>query len=265
MGQAVLIIGESGTGKSASLRNFERGEVTYFNVAGKPLPFKGKFANEVKGDSYRQIKKGLKELETPVAVIDDCQYLMANEYMRRSDERGYDKFTEIAKNFWELITMVAELPYDKVVYFLSHIDTDVNGREKIKTIGKLLDEKITVEGLFTIVLKTKVQDGKYSFSTQNNGNDTVKSPIGMFNASEIDNDLKKVDNAVRAYYDLDTPIGDYDDRPAETPVMPETVWHEPETPNDYPTRGKSDPNTGDPPEPPVTEGPRRQRRTRKER
>lgn len=253
MGQAVLIIGESGTGKSASLRNFEMGEVTYFNVAGKPLPFKGKFIREVDGDSYRQIKKGLKELETPVAVIDDCQYLMANEYMRRSDERGYDKFTEIAKNFWELITMVSELPFDKVVYFLSHIDTDVNGKEKIKTIGKLLDEKITVEGLFTIVLKTKVQDGKFSFSTQNNGNDTVKSPIGMFNANEIDNDLKNVDTVIREYYEMDNPFSEVDERPKETPVMPK---EEPEP---------AEPEQEETPEPPKTEEPRRQRRVRKER
>lgn len=222
MGQAVLIVGESGTGKSASLRNFQRGEVTYFNVAGKPLPFKGRFAYEFTGDNYRQIKKALKELETPVAVIDDCQYLMANEYMRRSDERGYDKFTEIAKNFWELITMVASLPHDKVVYFLSHIETDATGKEKIKTIGKMLDEKITVEGLFTIVLKTKVQDGKYSFATQNNGNDTVKSPIGMFTATEIDNDLKAVDVAVRNYYELETPIMDVDERPKDAPIMEES-------------------------------------------
>ena len=255
MGQAVLIIGESGTGKSASLRNFERGEVTYFNVAGKPLPFKGHFAYEFVGDSYRKIKKGLKELETPVAVIDDCQYLMANEFMRRSDERGYDKFTEIAKNFWELITMVAELPYDKVVYFLSHIDTDVNGKEKIKTIGKLLDEKITVEGLFTIVLKTKVQDGKYSFTTQNNGNDTVKSPLGMFNKGEIDNDLKMVDNAVREYYELDTPIGDSDERPKETPVMPKEEQKQEEQKQEEPEKSEPEP----------VEEPRRQRRTRKER
>lgn len=229
MGQAILIVGESGTGKSASLRNFQRGEVTYFNVAGKPLPFKGRFAYEFTGDSYRKIKQGLKELQTPVAVIDDCQYLMANEYMRRSDERGYDKFTEIAKNFWELITMVSELPFDKTVYFLSHIETDATGKEKIKTIGKMLDEKITVEGLFTIVLKTKVQDGKYSFSTQNNGNDTVKSPIGMFSANEIDNDLKAVDDAVRAYYELETPIISADERPQETPVMP-VAEPEPEAP-----------------------------------
>ena len=252
MGQAVLIVGESGTGKSASLRNFQRGEVTYFNVAGKPLPFKGRFAYEHTGDSYRQIKKALRELETPVAVIDDCQYLMANEYMRRSDERGYDKFTEIAKNFWELITMVADLPHDKVVYFLSHIETDATGKEKIKTIGKMLDEKITVEGLFTIVLKTKVQDGKYSFSTQNNGNDTVKSPIGMFATNEIDNDLKFVDNAVREYYELDTPILSPDERPRETPVMPEIT--------------ENSEQVEETPEPEQTPAePRRTRRQRKER
>lgn len=245
MGQAVLIIGESGTGKSASLRNFERGEVTLFNVNGKPLPFKGKFVNEIVTDSYRKIKKDLQNLETPVAVIDDSQYLMANEFMRRSDERGYDKFTEIGKNYWELITMVSKLPFDKVVYFLSHSDVDASGREKVKTIGKMLDEKITVEGLFTIVLKTKVQDGKYSFTTQNNGNDTVKSPMGLFEANEIPNDLKAVDARVRTYYELDDPFITHDERPLETPVG---TTEEPQV-EEYQKQ----------------EEPRRQRRVRKER
>ena len=246
MGQAVLVIGESGTGKSASLRNFERGEVTLFNVNGKPLPFKGKFVNEIVTDSYREIKKGLQNLETPVAVIDDSQYLMANEFMRRSDERGYDKFTEIAKNYWELITMVSKLPLDKVIYFLSHSEIDSNGREKIKTIGKMLDEKITVEGLFTIVLKTKVQDGKYSFLTQNNGNDTVKSPMGLFDANEIPNDLKMVDTRIREYYELDDPFIKHDERPLETPVAEE------------------EPQTVEEPQK-IEEEPRRQRRERKAR
>ena len=218
MGQAVLIIGESGTGKSASMRNFKRDEVTLLNVAKKALPFKGRFVNEVQGDSYREIKKALKEMTTPVAVIDDSQYLMANEFMRRSEERGYDKFTEIAKNYWELITLVGSLDHDKVVYFMSHLETDAEGRQKIKTIGKLLDEKITVEGLFTVVLKTKVQDGKFSFLTQNSGKDTVKSPMGMFGAVEIENDLKAVDTAIRVYYEMETPIGDHDRRAEDEPV-----------------------------------------------
>ena len=139
----------------------------------------------------------------------------------------------------------------------------------MKTIGKLLDEKITVEGLFTIVLKTKVQDGKYSFTTQNNGNDTVKSPMGLFGANEIPNDLKAVDEAIVKFYDLDTPLEDGDHRPAEAPVMAGCEsgvgfhGHEPESPGDEPTRDRPDPD-GEV-EPPKQEEPRRQRRVRRER
>ena len=137
--------------------------------------------------------------------------------MRRSTERGYDKFTEIAVNFWDLVQAVRELPNWKIVVFMAHIDRDANGNEKIKTIGKLLDEKITVEGMFTIVLKTSVSDGKYSFITQNSGHDTVKSPIGMFAANEIDNDLAAVIVSVEKYYFDDEPA-----KPAEAakPVEP---------------------------------------------
>lgn len=200
MGIPILILGESGTGKSASMRNFKADEIALANVAGKPLPFKGRFDETINSDSYRQIKKFMKESFANIVVIDDAQYLMANEFMRRSAERGYDKFTEIAVNFWDLVNAVRELPDEKIVVFMAHIDRDVNGNEKIKTIGKLLDEKITVEGLFTIVLKTSVSDGKYSFETQNNGHDTVKSPIGLFPSNEIDNDLKAVVNNVLVYY-----------------------------------------------------------------
>ena len=116
---------------------------------------------------------------------------------------GYQKFTDIAQNFWTLVQMVIhELPEDVIVYFLGHIERDANGNEKFKTIGKMLDEKITVEGMFTIVLKTSVQEGQYLFATRNNGSDTVKSPIGLFDESYIDNDLKAVDAAIRDYYNL---------------------------------------------------------------
>lgn len=200
----VLILGESGTGKSASLRNFELGDLKVINVANKPLPFKNKFES-ISTDDYRKIIAELKLNKKKVTVIDDAQYLMANEFMRRATERGFDKFTEIAQNFWSLVNMVKELPGDQVVYFLAHIERDANGNEKIKTIGKLLDEKITVEGMFTIVLKTNVTDGVYSFITQNSGHDTVKSPIGMFPSIVIDNDLKYVDEKIRNYYE----IGDF--------------------------------------------------------
>lgn len=200
----VLILGESGTGKSASLRNLEPDDLKVINVANKPLPFKNKFES-ISTDDYRTIIKELKLNKKKVAVIDDAQYLMANEFMRRATERGFDKFTEIAQNFWTLVNTVKDLPADQVVYFLAHIERDANGNEKIKTIGKLLDEKITVEGMFTIVLKTNVTDGVYSFITQNSGHDTVKSPIGMFPSIVIDNDLKYVDEKIRNYYE----IGDF--------------------------------------------------------
>lgn len=210
MGLPVLILGESGTGKSASMRNFKNDEVAVINVAGKPLPFKNKINCETT-DDYRKIKNHLGALATQGCksiVIDDAQYLMSNEFMRRAMERGYDKFTEIAQNFWLLVNSIKELPNDIIVYFLAHIDRDQNGNEKIKTIGKLLDEKITVEGMFTIVLKTNVTDGVYSFLTQNSGHDTVKSPIGMFPAYAIDNDLKYVDEKIRNYYELGEYLSD---------------------------------------------------------
>lgn len=201
MGIPVLILGESGTGKSASMRNFKPEDVKVINVASKPLPFKNKLES-VSVDTYEKILKEIKNSGKKAIVVDDAQYIMANEFMRRATERGYDKFTEIAFHMWDIVNEVKELPADTVVYFLSHIDRDSEGNEKVKTIGKLLDEKITLEGMFTIVLKTNVSDGQYSFLTQNSGKDTVKSPIGLFNSYAIDNDLKYVDDKIRNYYEL---------------------------------------------------------------
>lgn len=201
MGIPVLILGESGTGKSASLRNFKENEVKVINVASKPLPFKNKLES-VSVDTYEKILKEIKNTDKPTIVVDDAQYIMANEFMRRASERGYDKFTEIAFHMWDIVNEVKELAADKIVYFLSHLERDSEGNEKVKTIGKLLDEKITLEGMFTIVLKTNVSDGTYSFLTQNSGKDTVKSPIGLFDSYAIDNDLKYVDNKIRNYYEL---------------------------------------------------------------
>jgi len=202
MGIPVMVLGESGTGKSTSLRNFTPDEIGIINVCGKPLPFRNQM-NDLKTDNYLKIEKALKASEKKAAVIDDCQYLLANEYMRQAKVTGYQKFTDIAQNFWTLVQVVIrELPEDMIVYFLGHVERDANGNEKFKTIGKMLDEKITVEGMFTIVLKTSVQDGRYLFSTRNSGSDTVKTPMGMFDEAYIDNDLKMVDTAIREYYNL---------------------------------------------------------------
>lgn len=202
MGIGVLVLGESGTGKSASLRNFTKDEAGVINVVGKPLPFRSEIAT-YHTDNYMLVEQALKKSKLKAMVIDDSQYLLANEYMKRSGERGFDKFTDIAKNFWTLIDMVQrELPEDMIVYFLHHTERDANGNEKAKTIGKMLDEKITLEGLFAICLKTSVEDGRYYFRTRNNGHDTVKTPMGMFENEKIDNDLKLVDETIREYYEL---------------------------------------------------------------
>ena len=203
MGVPIYILGESGTGKSASLRNFKSDEILLINVMSKPLPFKGHFAETYNGDNYIKIAEAINKTDKKTIVIDDAQYLMANEFMRRSNEIGYQKFTDIANNFWTLVNGITnDLPDDVIVFILMHTDTDDNGKEKAKTIGKMLDEKICIEGMSSIVLKTVVKDGVYSFTTQNNGRDTVKSPLGMFNTFEIDNDLKEVDRTVRDYWNI---------------------------------------------------------------
>ena len=203
MGVSVFVLGQSGTGKSTSLRNFKSDEILHVNVMSKPLPFKGRFAETHNGDSYADIAKAINATKKKTIEIDDAQYLMANEFMRRSGEVGYQKFTDIANNFWTLITSITnDLPFDVIVYLLMHTDTDDNGNEKAKTIGKLLDEKICIEGMTSIVLKTCVKDGVYTFTTQNNGHDTVKSPLGMFATYEIDNDLKFVDTTIREYWNI---------------------------------------------------------------
>lgn len=224
MAQIVLILGESGTGKSASMRNFKAEEIALVNVSGKPLPFRGKFES-VNGTDYDEIKSFIEKTDKKIIVIDDAQYIMAFQFMRRIKEVGWDKFNEIQSDFFNLIEAAKALPDDKIVIFLSHIETKENGQQKIKTIGRMLDEKITIEGMFTVVLKTYVSDGKYYFVTQNSGMDTVKSPIGMFPSSVIDNDLQYVVEKIRNYYYMDGAVSDEEmakaDEEVKTEVVPE--------------------------------------------
>lgn len=207
MAQKVLILGNSGTGKSASLRNFKDDEILVINCAGKPLPFKNKFESVTPSfkNLTQDVLQAMDKSNKKVIVIDDAQYIMSFQYMRRIKENGWDKWNDIQGDFFNIIQACDYMPDDVVVYFLSHIQRDDEGHEKIKTMGKMLDEKITIEGLFTTVLKTSVKDGNYYFLTQNSGLDTVKSPIGMFPSYAIDNDLKYVDTKIRNYYE----IGDY--------------------------------------------------------
>lgn len=199
-----MILGESGSGKTASLRNFEPEEVSIFNVAGKPLPFKKKLPKKSTSD-YRQIMAGMKGSSKKSFVIDDSQYLLAFEMFGKVKETGYQKFTDMALNFYNLIQFVIKgLPEDVIVYFLHHVETTAEGRVKAKTIGKMLDEKLTVEGLFSVVLLCVTDGTNHSFVTQSDGNTTTKSPMGMFEMV-IDNDLKLVDKAIREYWELSAP------------------------------------------------------------
>lgn len=201
MGIPVLILGDSGSGKSASLRNFDPSEVGIFNVAGKPLPFRQKLpvANNV---TYGKILKALSDPKLKSYVIDDSQYLLAFEYFDRAKENGYNKFTDIALNFRNLVHFViTQTPSDCIVYFLHHTELASDGTLKAKTIGKMLDEKLTVEGLFSVVLLCRASKDKHCFVTQSEGYSTAKSPMDMFPA-EIDNDLKLVDTTIREYWDL---------------------------------------------------------------
>lgn len=196
-----MIYGQSGTGKSTALRNFSPEEVAVVNVSGKPLPFRTKLQT-YNTDDYSKIASAISKTQKKSIVIDDATYLMVGEFMRNAKVAGYQKFVDMSVNFNSLIDFSTKLPDDVIVYFIGHSDQSDDGREHFKTIGKMLDNYVTVEGKFAIVLKTVVQDGRYLFSTQNNGQDTVKSPMGMFEQSLIDNDLKAVDIAIREYWGI---------------------------------------------------------------
>lgn len=213
MAEKILIMGESGTGKSTSIRNCDPAITAIVNPVGKPLPFRGskKFAtlngvtssDEICNFMKTQAKAGKK-----VIIVDDFQYILAIPYMDRIKENGWDKYNDFGSNYFKIIDICKELPEDVCVYYLTHCETLESGVTTVKLIGKLLREKITIEGLFTIVLRTGVSEGKYYFFTQNNGKDTVKSPMGMFDAFSIENDLAYVDAKIRNYYEFDGAVSD---------------------------------------------------------
>ena len=179
MGIPVLILGESGSGKSSSMRNFNPDEVGVFNVASKPLPFRTPLKT-VNGSDYDKIYAGLQKKSLKTYVIDDSQYLMAFEMFRRAKETGYGKFTDIAVNFYNLIQFVINnMPSDTIVYFMQHVEQSESGKIKAKTCGKMLDNQLTLEGLFGIVLMANTDGKRYYFMTQSDGYTTCKSPNGM--------------------------------------------------------------------------------------
>lgn len=220
MSNSILIIGESGSGKSTSIRTLDPKETFIINVLDKPLPFKGfkklykPFGKDTPEGNYyctdkaetivKLIQKVNSErLEIKNLIIDDWQYVMANDFMRKALEKGYEKFSLLGKNAWETINAINSCRPDLLVFVLSHSDTDIHGRAKCKTIGKMLEDKICIEGMFTTVLHAITQEGRFKFLTQNDGMHLAKAPMGMFPDSFIDNDLAFVKQQMQSYFDED--------------------------------------------------------------
>ncbi len=217
MAITTMVLGESGTGKTTSLRNLDPEHTLLIQSVKKPLPFRSKdwkacnkenpTGSVLVTDNSASIVQAIQRTKREIIVIDDFQYLLANEFMRRvtdveTGNKAFAKYNEIARHAWDVLMAATALPDHKRVYILSHTSTDDFGKTKIKTIGKLLDEKIVMEGLVTIVLRTVVQNGNYLFSTRNSGADTVKTPLGLFDDELIENDLAAVDAAIFNYYGL---------------------------------------------------------------
>jgi len=219
MGIPVLILGDSGSGKSTSMMNLEPSRTFLIQAINKRLPFpkpeskgwitrsdKNPTGNVAITDNYGQIIQMIygaaKSGKFDRIIVDDTQYLMANDFMRRASEKGFQKFTDMAVSFNNLFHAAMNCAGDTRVYFLAHTELDANGKTKMKTIGKMLDEKITLEGLFSFVLGCTEKDGKHVFKTKGSSYDTFKTPIGMFANDEIENDLQLVEAALIEYYEL---------------------------------------------------------------
>ncbi len=210
MATVTFILGTSGTGKTTSLRNLDPAQTLLIQALKKPLPFRAKgwsylskenaSGNMLVCDTSSNIISYMQRTKRKIIILDDFQYCMSNSFMRRSNERGFDKFTDIARDVWDMLMAAAALPDDVRVYVMSHTDTNDAGVTKPRTIGRLLDERICIEGMVTIVLQTVVIDRQYMFMTQNNGQTVCKSPMDMFASDEIENDLAEVDRQIAGYY-----------------------------------------------------------------
>lgn len=220
MSNTILIIGESGSGKSTSLRNLNHEETLIINVLGKPFPFKSankKYTpmseDRMSGNLFstddnskiitiirfvNQKRSDIKNL-----IIDDFSYLMTNEYMYRCMERGFDKYSEMAKNSWQIIRECNQTREDLDCFVIAHSESDDHGRIRCKTIGKVLSNKVNLEGMVTCVLHSVISDGKHKFLTQDSGTHLAKSPMGMFEDKLIDNDLSFVKSKMFNYFNLD--------------------------------------------------------------
>lgn len=197
---AVLLIGGSGSGKTTSFRNMPANETAIINVTNKPLPYRDKGQKVVSTRDYSQIMSAIKGTKKKAIIIDDSGYLMSFENFDKANVKGYDKFTTMAQNYYKLIESARDLDNEKICYIVMHEELDEDGKLKPKAIGKMLNQQLCIEGLFTIVLRYKYENGQYLIQTKTDGSSVVKSPIGLFEDNEIPNDLYEVDKKIRNYY-----------------------------------------------------------------
>jgi hypothetical protein len=212
MSIASLILGKSGSGKSTSLRNLDPANTLLIQCIKKPLPFRATgwktrgsitdTGNVIQTDDPVLIEKIMRKSHHEVVVIDDYQATMVNALMSRSSEKGYEKFTDIAKSAWNIFNAAGDLAAHRRVYIMAHTQTDDIGNISLKTVGRMVDQTLVPEGYFTIVLRTELVNGNYLFSTQTNGSDCCKSPLDLFADAHISNDLAEVDSAIYQFYDL---------------------------------------------------------------
>ena len=210
-GMGVLLMGASGSGKSTSLRNLPAEETAIINITNKPMPFRNKDNKKIVclkdieakdyDELYKKIIQAIKGTSKRIVVVDDSSYMMSFENFEKATNKGYDKFTTMAKNYYDLIKSAISCDGEKIVYIITHEEIDdVNQLYRPKTIGKMLSNQLVIEGLFSIVLRSVYKNGEYIFQTQNDGTSVCKSPMDMFEQKEMPNDLFEVDKLIREYY-----------------------------------------------------------------
>lgn len=199
----VIVYGKSGSGKSRSLKNFAEDEIYLVNILGKMMPFKGTFKYITQGDDLQKIMAGLAKMPTNAAVVDDFGYIMTNMFMRGHGAGDQFKlYNQIGDTIWNFISFIKNLDNNKIVYLIMHDEVSDDGFSKLRTIGKLLDQKVCIEGMVTVVLHSVIKGDRHLFRTNSDGNDLAKSPEGMFPEVEMENDLKAADKMIRAYWGL---------------------------------------------------------------
>ena len=210
----VMVLGDSGSGKTRSAKSLDPSKTIIIQPIKKPLPFRAKgwkpfdraskTGSVVVSDQYNAIKwcvDHAAEMGKTTIIVDDAQYIMANESLRRVNEKGFDKFTEMAKGYVDMIMFAANHPANVMIYFMTHTQTDDLGNIKAKTVGKMIDQQIVLEGLFSIVLRCMAKDGRHYFSTKTSGSDCVKTPEEMFKSDEVENDLSIINKSIIEYYE----------------------------------------------------------------